>query len=105
MKKEISYSAKGHVLGNNWGGGKGSYPTILLRANTIDELLEKSRAALTDGSLDSGMGFEKLIGAVLDVTVITTIIFEDKEFTNEETETHIIGNLTEDEEEFLLEIY
>jgi len=51
------------------------------------------------------MGFEKLIGAVLDVTVITTIIFEDKEFTNKETETHIIGNLTEDEEEFLLEIY
>ena len=105
MKKEIGYSAKGQVLGNIWGGGQGSYPTILLKADTLEELLEKGNTALKDGSLDSGMGFEKLIGSVLDVTIITTIIFEDKEFTNEEIETHLIGDLKEDEIDFLLKIY
>lgn len=105
MKKEINYAASGHVLGNYWGGGKGAYQTIRLYDNTLDGLLEKCKTALNDGSLDSGMGFFSLIGAVIEVTIITTIIFEDKEFTNEEIETHIIGNLTEDEEEFLLEIY
>ena len=105
MKKEINYAARGHVLGNYWGGGKGSYRTIRLYDTTLDGLLEKCKTALHDGSLDSGMGFASLLGAVIEVVTITTITVGDKEFTNEEIETHIIGELTEEEQEFLLELY
>lgn len=105
MKKTLKYEAFGYVLGNYWGGGSGSYSTISLKADTLEELLSKCDKALEDGSLDSGMGFESLIGAIMDIITITTIDFEDKEFTNRESELRFIGKLTEEEEEFLSEIY
>jgi hypothetical protein len=95
MNKKIKYQAKGHVLGNMWGGGSGAYPTIKFQTDTKEELLKQANEALNDGSLDSGMGFESLIGAILDITAITTIDFEGKEFTNEEMESEFIGTLTD----------
>lgn len=95
------YKANGYVLGNHWGGGEGAYPTITLEADTLDEVLAKCNDALEDGSLDSGMGFERLIGAIINVTKITTIVFEDKDFINKEIESHFIGELTDYQAEFL----
>jgi hypothetical protein len=102
---ETTYKASGYVLGNHWGGGEGAYPTIRLEADTFAEVLAKCNNALEDGSLDSGMGFERLIGAIINVTTITTIVFEDKDFINKEVESHFIGELTEEQEEFLTIIY
>ena len=59
---------------------------------------------LDDGFLDAGMGYEFLIGALLNITKITTIEIEGKDFVNKEYETEFIETLTEEEEDFLEEV-
>ena len=56
MENKISYHAEGFLLGNLWGGGKGAYPTIKLTSDSIYGIRELAENALSDGSLDSGMG-------------------------------------------------
>lgn len=97
----IKFKARGLVLGNYWGGGSGSYNSKPLTAQTKVELLEMANKALNDGSLDSGMGYESLIGGILEITKITTKIIDGKEFINEEHEIEFIGTLKENEEDFL----
>jgi len=87
MKKTFKYKAKGNVLGNYWGGGQGSYPTINFEANTIDVLNTKINEALKDGSIDSGMGYESLIGAMMNIEIIETITIDNKEYNNSAFET------------------
>ena len=103
MEKKKSFKATGFVLGNYWGGGTGAYPTIGFTADTKEELLEKANVALKDGSIDSGMGYESLIGAVLDITVSTTIEFEGDEYVNERFEFDTVGELTDKQYDFLQE--
>lgn len=103
MEKKISYKAKGMVLGNYWGGGSGAYPTNWFFADTKEELLEKAKQSLADGSIDSGMGFESLIGAVLDITKVTVIEVDEEEFTNESFEFDSIGELTDEQHDFLID--
>ena len=105
MERQIKFSAKGYVLGNYWGGGKGSYPTIRFTANTKEELLEKANKALLDGSLDSGMGYQSLIGAVLEIKKTTKVEIDGHDFFNEEIEEELIGNLKEEESDFLIECF
>lgn len=104
MEKRVSYKSTGYVLGNYWGGGTGAYPSKVLTADSKEELLEKAKKSLSDGSLDSGMGYESLIGAVLNIVQTTTVEIDGKDFHNEETHVEIIGELSDDEEEFLLEL-
>jgi len=49
------------------------------------------------------MGFEFLKGAVLDIEEIETIKYKGKEFKRSEYITEFIGDLTEKEQDFLLE--
>ncbi len=96
-----TYVAEGRVLGNFWGGGKGSYKARQFVSKTsIDDLIETLNKALKDGSLDSGMGYENLIGACLDITITSSIIIDGKTFHSEEVEELNIGEMTEDEIEF-----
>lgn len=99
--ERVKYKSRGLVYGNYWGGGKGAYKARYLEADTKEELIEEANKGL-DGSLDSGMGYESLIGAMLEICKITTIEIDGREFINEEYEIESVGNLTEDEEEFLL---
>lgn len=85
------------------GRGRGSYAARPLEANTKEELLEQANKGL-DGSLDAGMGYESLIGALLNIIKITTIEIDGKDFVNKEYETEFIGTLTEEEEKFLEEV-
>ena len=64
------FRSKGLAYGKYWGGGEGAYQAEELTGETKEELLEKANTMLTDGSLDSGMGYESLIGAILDVSTI-----------------------------------
>jgi hypothetical protein len=98
----IKYKSTGVVFGNYWRGGKGAYPAREIKADSREELLEQAKKGL-DGSLDSGMGYESLIGALIEICKITTIAIDGKHFTNKEYETEFIGDLTEEEEDFLLE--
>lgn len=103
MEKKKSYKATGFVLGDYWGGGTGAYPTIGFTADTKEELLEKAKVALEDGSIDSGMGYQYLTGAILDITVSTTIEFEGDEYVNEKYEFDTVGELTDEQYDFLQE--
>ncbi len=103
MEKKKSFKATGFVLGNYWGGGTGAYPTIGFTADTKEELLEKANVALKDGSIDSGMGYESLIGAVLDITVTTKVELEDENYFNEKFEFDTVGELTDKQYDFLQE--
>lgn len=103
MEKKIRYKSSGFVLGNYWGGGQGGYPARKYEADTLEELIALNEKALADGSLDSGMGYEKLLGAAIEVCTITTVEVDGKEYTNNEYHDVLIGDLTEEQQEWLLE--
>lgn len=103
MEEKFSYDSTGLVFGNFWGGGRGSYPARKLHAETLEDLVKQAIDGL-NGSLDSGMGYESLIGAMLFVTKTTTIMAKKKPFSNEENlEPVFIGELTDEQKEFLIE--
>jgi hypothetical protein len=103
MKKTITYKATGLVLGNTWGGGRGTYATVPLQSDTKEELLAEANRLLVKNTLDNGMGFESLVGAVLSVTKQTIIEVEGDEYINEKYEIEVIGTLSEDEIEWVQE--
>ena len=102
-KKE--YKITGFVYGNLWGGSKGAYPSTTLSGNNINKLLKKANEMLKDKSLDSGMGYESLIGALLTIKTTTTILVKGKEFKNDEYEdkVKVVGKLSNEEIEFLVQ--
>jgi hypothetical protein len=97
------YVATGLVYGKLWGGGNGAYPVRQLVADTKNLLLKEAKEALKGGSLDSGMGFESLKGAMLYIKEIETITVNNKIYRREDIEYVFIGNLTESEQGFLLD--
>jgi len=101
MEKKYSYSSTGLVYGYLWGGGEGAYPAETIEADTKEELLKVANEKLNDGSLDSGMGYESLIGATLEITVTEIITFEGKDYSHNELELVTIGDLNEDQIDFL----
>lgn len=104
MEKTLYFKASGRVLGNLWGGGVGAYPIRHVYGYTKEELLENAKKSLDDGSLDSGMGFESLIGAVLDITISTKIEIEDEVYINEKFEFDSVGELSDEQHDFLMEL-
>lgn len=107
MKKEVKFVSTefvstGLVYGRYWGGGEGAYAARKLSAETKEDLLKQANDGL-NGSLDDGMGYESLIGAILNITKITTIEIEGKSFENKEYETEFVGDLTEEQQDFLID--
>lgn len=100
MSKE--YIANGVVLGKTWGGGFGAYPSREVEAKTKAELLKKAKKELKSGALDSGMGFEFLKGARLDIKEIETVTIKGKEYQRADYITEFIGDLTDKEKNFLV---
>lgn len=103
-KDMIKFKSKGYVYGQNWGGGSSGYPAVPLVADTKEELLKLAQEKIDDGSLDSGMGYKSLDGALLIVTKVTTKMIDGKAFINEETETEIVGGLDNRTVSYLYEI-
>ncbi|HEY4755804.1 MAG TPA: hypothetical protein VIH28_07115 [Ignavibacteriaceae bacterium] len=97
---KTSFKSTGTVLGNLWGGGTGAYPATKLTGKTKDEIIKQATKGL-DGSLDSGMGFERLLGAELIIVKTTTTVIEGKVFTCDEIEYEFVGELTDKQKEFL----
>ena len=99
------YYSTGYVWGKYWGGGEGGYKAENLGPyDTLAELEADATAMVKSGSLDSGMGYESLIGALLLVTHTRTIEVEGEHWTNEQSEMIEIGNLTEEASELLWEV-
>jgi hypothetical protein len=97
------YIASGIVYGKTWGSGFGAYKAREIGAQSLKDLLIEARKDLKSGALDSGMGFEYLKGALLDIQEIETVKLNGKVFTNSEYTQEFIGDLTEAEQDFLLE--
>jgi len=95
------FRATGLVYGLYWGGGRGIYSSINFYGDTVEEIELKANKALDDGSIDSGMGFESIKGALLNVVEITAIEIEGHIFTNESESELVIGELTDAEIDFL----
>lgn len=101
---EKKYNATGIVFGNVCGGGKGTYPCKKLNNyNSINNLIKDAKKMLKDGSLDSGMGFESLIGAGLIIEEFNTLKYNGEEFYNSYNSQFYIGDMNEKELHFLEE--
>jgi len=85
------YHAKGIVIGMLWGGQIGFYKSRKLAGNTRKEIEKAIEEGLNDGSLDGGMGFEYLTGAIMTITRTTTITISGKKFSNYRSEEKVYG--------------
>lgn len=103
MEKTITYSAKGLVYGLDWFQNSCAYTSIEIKANTKEELDRIIDNKLEDGSLDSGMGFYDLKGALMNIKIISEIEVENKIYTNIESELEFYGELSDKEMDFLKE--
>ena len=96
------YTSTGLVYGNYWGGGRGAYKAEPLSADSREQLLEKAKEGIVEGWLDKGMGFESLLGAVLNVVETEMVTKNGKEYSRSELEVELVGDLDENEQDFLL---
>jgi len=104
MKTE--YRATGICVGNCWGGGKVGFGAKPITAATREELDAKVEAGIQDGSIDGGMGFESVTGAVLKITELHEKTDEDGNVWNRGEESfEVFGDVEGfDEEELLHEV-
>ena len=104
MEKQITFTAKGAVLGNYWGGGTGAYEAHTITATSEEEIIKIAEQGIADGSLDNGMGFQRLIGAALTITKTTRVEIDGKPFVNEEYNDIVVGDLDEEQTDFLIRV-
>ena len=97
----ITYRATGIVLGNCWDGGICGYAASTITATNRASLVQQIENGIKDGSLDSGTGFESLIGAVMVISTIDTREIDGKTFIATEDEIEVYGDLTPGQEKWL----
>ena len=100
----ITYKATGIVLGNCWGGGVCGYAANTIKATNRASLDQQIKNGLADNSLDSGMGFESLIGAVMLINKIDSREIDGKIFIAHDYENDFFGDITPEQEETLIEM-
>lgn len=91
----MKYQARGYVYGYYWGGGAGAYPSKLIQADTIEELREKIEDGIEKGWLDSGMGYESLIGAIMYITCTEIMIIDGKDWFHKDESLEFFGKLSD----------
>lgn len=103
-ERTVRIEAKGMVVGKLWGGGKGYYPSSKVGGTTIEEVKKKAAEKMNDGSIDSGMGFETIVGVILDPVTITYIEIEGEIYTNKNYDAGLIqiGDVTDEEIDFYI---
>ena len=99
-----TYKSSGLVYGNFWGGGAGAYPAEKGYSHNYKELKEDIENGIKDGSLDSGMGFQSLKGALIIVETIRTLPFKGRRYTNSTFKKVYFGDLSYKEKIFLSSI-
>ena len=97
----ITYKATGIVLGNLWGGRIGGYAAQVITATSKDYLFQQIEDGIADGSLDSGMGYESLIGALMAIEIIDSREMDGKIFVHRDYEDEFFGDITPEQEEML----
>ena len=100
----ITYKATGIVLGDLWGGSVGGYPAREITATNRASLIQQIENGIKDGSLDSGMGFKSLTGALMVIDEIDTRKIDGKQFIAHNREDEFFGDLTPEQEEMLADM-
>jgi len=97
----------GIVLGNYWGGGSGSYKMKeVFNISDLDNFIKEYSDLNKLSELDAGMGFESMIGAIVNVMEKDTILVENTNITlSQSLGINKIGELTEEDFNFLLDLY
>ena len=101
MNEIKSYKAHGLVLGNVWGGGEITYPAEALSNDTLPGIIEEINQGIADGSLDSGMGYESLIGALMVIETERKVIINNKAYRNTTTKRYYSKGLSSKQKWFL----
>lgn len=96
-KERIYYTADGVVLGNFWGGGGGWYPARKYYGGIFTPLKNEIKEDFESGALDSGMGYESLVGAFMVVVKHTIIEYKGKKFENETSSRMWLGSVNKRE--------
>ena len=99
---KIQYKADGLCYGSYWGSGEGAYQAKKYHADTIEKLEKDIQQGINNGSIDGGMGYEKVIGAYMAIETIKIKNIKGVEFKNSTINYELYGDLTEDQQEFLL---
>ena len=101
MNEIKSYKARGLVYGHLWGGGEGSYLAEELSNDTLSGIIEEINQGIVDGSLDSGMGYESLIGALMIIEMEQKVIINNKAYRNTTTKRYYSKGLSHKQKLFL----
>lgn len=102
MENKVFY-VSGIVLGTLYSGEMGAYTASRYKTATYEEAITEGLRKLKDGSLDSGMGFKELKGALLIINEQTTVEVNNEKYLNEKIEEEFIGELSGYESDFLLD--
>lgn len=105
MTKNITYEATGLVYGNYWGGGAGAYSAHKYQNDDIEKMRTQILKDIETGAIDSGMGYERVKGALMTIETIETIEIDGKSYSNSEHEQEFFGDLSEDECNFLQDCF
>lgn len=90
--QQVTYSAYGIVIGRDWGFGITMYPSIRYdNFKSLEDLEQAISQGIKDKSIDSGMGYESVFGCMMQISVNTNLLINDKIFTNVEQEDKIYG--------------
>jgi len=100
-----TYKAKGYVLGKFKDG-----LTCVYEAKRINGLTEKKFIKYCNEnlqSLDSGMGYDEIIGCAYRYTITRTVEIAGKKFLSKDSKRKFIfiGKLSENQKEFLVDCY
>ena len=101
------YFANGLVLGILWDGSEASYPLKQFPPSDSDEGLIKNLTDCLESNSETLTGtgdFASELGALVSITIVSTIIIVGRPFTNERAGNwEFVGHLTEEQQEMLME--
>lgn len=85
------YRAEGYVYGRTWEFSKGLYKARIYHNYDKEKLLEDVKNDFKSGALDSGYGFESLLGARMTIETVDIIKYNGKNYGSHEYETLVLG--------------
>lgn len=102
MLKEIketerTYYTSGIVYGYDWMNQPCGYEARAGMYKSHDEAEKAIIAAVKDGSLDAGFGFQRLVGASMSITELSAIEIDGKRYTHSETTAFDYGSVNLEE--------
>jgi len=102
LKERKKFKAKGIVLGYLWMGGLGTMHIKPLEGDSREEIVNKAKAKLENNTLTGTGDFNDQIGVTLNIETTTHIEYNCKDFYATENEYLTIGDLTDKQDDFLV---